>query len=195
MYLKRLSSVCLALGTLMTGTLARANTFTFTASLNGASEVPANLSPATGFATITVDDSLNLLTINLSFTGLTGGPATMAHIHCCAPPGLNAGVVLPFAGFPSMTSGTYTHVFDLTTALTGITEANFLTGLESGLAYTNIHDAVYPGGEIRGQVLATPVPEPGSLLLFSTGALGAALLLRRRVDRVAAASTAGESKG
>jgi hypothetical protein len=46
------------------------------------------------------------------------------------------------------------------------------------LAYVNIHNATFPGGEIRGQL--DLAPEPTSLLLVGTSALGALRLLRRR---------------
>jgi len=41
-------------------------------------------------------------------------------------------------------------------------EAAFITALETDLTYVNIHDATFPAGEIRGQLLL--VPEPASLL-------------------------------
>jgi hypothetical protein len=52
--------------------------------------------------------------------------------------------------------------------------------LEAGLFYINLHNSVFPFGEIRGQVLSTanPVPLPAAIWLFAPvlGALG----LRRR---------------
>jgi hypothetical protein len=51
--------------------------------------------------------------------------------------------------------------------------------MNNGTAYTNIHNAEFPGGEIRGQI--TPTPEPGTLLLLGTGAAGMASLVRRRI--------------
>ena len=174
---------------LLTGTLvgilgiaaqSPASTMTYTATLSGANEVPPNGSTASGFATFTLNG--DMLTVDMSFTGLTGGPAAAAHIHCCAAPGTNAPVWIPFAGFPNMTSGTYTNTFDLATFSFsgGGTEAALIAGLNSGTAYTNIHDAEFPGGEVRGQISA--VPEPGTLFLLSTGLAGGILTLRRRLS-------------
>ena len=41
--------------------------FTFTATLNGASESPANASPATGSAIVTFDDTLLTLRVEVTF--------------------------------------------------------------------------------------------------------------------------------
>lgn len=156
-----------------------ADTLTFTATMKGSSETPPNASTATGSALVTLTG--NMLTVAESFSGLTV-PASAAHIHCCAAPGTAAPVVIPFAGFPASTSGSFSATFDLSTFVFsgGATEASFLTGLESGLAYVNIHDANFPGGEIRGQ-LTEVTPEPASLWLLGTGALAACGLMRRRI--------------
>src|ERR1700681_2825925 len=88
----------------------------FAATLAGASEAPPVISPATGSATLTLNG--DLLQVTESFSGLAGGPASAAHIHCCTPPGTNTGVAIPFPGFPSATSGTYSNTFDLTQTAT-----------------------------------------------------------------------------
>src|SRR5262245_25220530 len=83
----------------------------YVASLSANQENPANGSAATGLADLSlVGDNL---TVNVSWSGLTG-PATAAHIHCCVVPPTNTGVAIPFVGFPSATSGTYIHTFNLT---------------------------------------------------------------------------------
>ena len=170
---------------------ASATTLRFESFMVGSNEVPPNGSPATGFAVIEVDDVANTLLINMSWAGLIGGNPAAAHIHCCTPPGANATVAIGFPSFPATTSGTYSQLFDLTNiAIYNVTfrntfgggtaagsEAALIAGLQDGLAYTNIHNATFPGGEIRGQVAETP--EPASLVLLGTG-LAAALRARRK---------------
>ncbi|HYM35369.1 MAG TPA: CHRD domain-containing protein, partial [Steroidobacteraceae bacterium] len=158
---------------------ANASIINYTATLSGGGENPPNGSPATGFALVTLNDVTDLLTVNETFSGLTA-PASAAHIHCCAGPGTNAGVVLNFVGqgFPvGSTSGSFTHTFNLTTDLIGISLSAFLTNLDLGTAYANIHDANFPAGEIRGQL--TRVPEPATLLIFCLG-VGLLGLVRRK---------------
>lgn len=173
---------------------AKADTLVFTTTLTGSQEVPPNASPGIGSALVTVDTVTNLLTVNVSFAGLVS-PTTAAHIHCCAGPGFNAipaTAVPSFPGFPlGVTTGTYLMTFDLTVASTfnpafiaahGGTvagaQAAFIAGLLSGQTYLNIHTIQFPGGEIRGQL--QEIPEPATLLLLSTGLMGAGALWRRR---------------
>jgi hypothetical protein len=163
------------------GAPARAQVTVFTAALSGSQEVPPNASSATGTIMVTLDQTLNTLTVNEVFAGLIGGSATAAHIHCCAAPGTNASVAVPFTGFPALTSGTYYHLFDLTDpasfnavflANNGGTVASaraaLIAGMLNGLSYANIHDPQYPGGEIRGQLVVV-TPEPASLVLVGSG--------------------------
>ena len=54
-----------------------------------------------------------------------------------------------------------------------------MAGVNSGLVYANIRDATFPGGEIRGTVVATP--ESASMLLLATGLAGVLGVARRRL--------------
>src|SRR6266478_1546773 len=79
--------------------------WTFQATLNGLGENPQNASPATGFGTVILNASQTQITVNESWTGLIGGPATASHIHGPGPVGVNAPVLFPFVGVPAATSG------------------------------------------------------------------------------------------
>jgi hypothetical protein len=175
---------------LLFGTAASAGVITYSAVL-GNFESPPTGSPGTGFASVTVDSVLNTMLVNVTFSGLTSGD-TASHIHCCITQGGNAGVATTtptFTGFPSgVTSGTYSHLFDLTlassynpafvTAEGGTVagaEAALLAGLAANQTYLNIHTTNNPGGEIRGFLAA---PEPGTCLL--AGVVLAGFLIRRR---------------
>src|SRR5450759_2196008 len=63
--------------------------------------------------------------------------------------------------------------------------AVLLAGLNAGDAYLNIHSMLFPGGEIRGFLAATPVP--AALPLFA-GGLGLRGFLPRRRKRKSARS-------
>jgi hypothetical protein len=116
------------------------NTAEFTATLNGASEVPPNASTATGTATITFNKTTKILTMNVTYTGMT---VTMAHIHKGAV-GVSGNVIIPITG--ALTS----PISFTTVALTAEQESD----LNAGLYYVNLHSAAYPDGEIRGQIMA-----------------------------------------
>lgn len=181
----RLLAVLVAL--LVVVPAAHATPIYYAATLSGAAEATPTLSLGTGEALVTIDTIAHTLLVQVTFSGLLT-PNTASHIHCCtaSPFAGTAGVatVTPtFTGFPSgVTSGTYSHLFDLTNAnaynpsyvtanggLAGA-EAALAAGMASGESYLNIHTSAYPGGEIRG--FLTPVPEPASIVLFGTGLAG-----------------------
>ena len=125
---------------------SQAATTTFKATLNATSEVPANQSPATGTATVTLDSATNKITWSGTFSGLTG-PATAAHIHGPAPAGKNAGVILWISTKGSPFNSPFQGSADQ--PLT----ADQAADLMAGNYYVNIHTAANPGGEIRGQLV------------------------------------------
>jgi len=113
-------------------------TITFKATMNGANEVPANASTATGTATLSFDTLTKIFTLSVVYTGVVG---TNGHIHKAAA-GTNGSVIFPFSSFASPIS--YTSA-----ALDATQESD----LKAHLYYVNIHSAAFPGGEIRGQLI------------------------------------------
>ena len=167
---------------------------TYVADLTGGAEIPANASPGTGSAIITVDDVAHTLRVQISFADLIG-TTTASHIHCCAPQPATVGVATQtprFIGFPvGVTSGSYDHTFDTlldTTynapfeAANGGTaagaEAALFAGIAAGQSYLNIHTTTFPGGELRG--VLGPVPEPGTFVLVGLALGGLWLRGKRR---------------
>ena len=140
-----------------------------------------------GSGTVVYDEVLHSLSIDTTWTGLSGF-TSVAHIHCCtAVPGAGTvGVAVTpgtLPGFPvGVQSGAYSIDLDLTLAATytgaflttgGGTpagaEAALFAGMNQGRAYFNIHSNLFPAGEIRGFLA---VPEPGlGVLVLGAGAL------------------------
>lgn len=174
------------LSLLLAATAGQSAVFEYEATLSGASEPPPTSSPGTGFVEALFDDSAQTLEVKVTFSGLLAG-TTASHIHAptAAPFTGNAGVattVPTFAGFPlGVTSGTYDHVLDLTSASSynpafvtahGGTvagaEAALINALNEGRSYLNIHTSMFPGGEIAGYLALVPeIPSTASLLLMA----------------------------
>jgi hypothetical protein len=119
----------------------KSSTVTLGATLNGASEVPANTSTGTGTAQVWLNKDTNLLKWKVEYSGLSG-PATAAHFHGPAEPGKNTAPVVPFK--PPVTSP-----IEGEATITAAQAADLL----AGKWYVNVHTAKAPGGEIRGQVM------------------------------------------
>jgi hypothetical protein len=101
---------------------------TYSLTMNGPSEFPANASPGTGTGTMVYDDVAHTIAYSVNFSGLTGN-TTAAHVHAptaisgvgtpaqaSAAMGANVATMVPsFAGFPlGVTSGSFNNTFDLT---------------------------------------------------------------------------------
>lgn len=134
---------------------------TFKATLTGANENPVNTSAGTGTFTATLDTATNILTYDLTFTGLSAG-VNNGHIHGPAAVGANSGTTINFNTQPGATfsfgatSGTG-HGVTILSSSNGITATMNGDSLKkllfAGLTYANIHTTAIPGGEIRGQIL------------------------------------------
>ena len=161
--------VSLVLATALSAGVASAQS-TYEAFLDGLSEVPPNGSPATGIGTVVLNALQTQITVDENWSGLLA-PATASHIHGPATAGVNASVLFPFTGVPAATAGAIpTQTFSITAAQ--------VTYLQSGLLYMNVHTAVFPGGEIRGQLLL--IPEPSALPLLGLGLGAVAWRFRRK---------------
>ena len=169
--MKRTKSTYLALVVLLSPMAANADIIELESLIDGAQ---ANAgagtgSLGTGSASMTFDDITNILSWDISWSGLSG-PALVAHFHGAATPNQNAAVQVNFfaiaPGNPSIGS----------TVIDNFQAADLL----AGLWYINIHTANNPGGEIRGQVLVSSVPEPGTLALLGIGLFGMGLARRKK---------------
>jgi hypothetical protein len=152
-----------------------------TGALLGANETPPNGSTATGTISITVDTATNNVLFTLTFSGLSAG-ATAAHIHQgIAGVAGPVKVPLPLGAASGQTSATTSGTG---TPIVGFNVADIIA-TPTGF-YVNLHSTVFPGGEIRGQLISCAplqaVPEfPGVftyLVLFAM-LLPVVLALRR----------------
>ncbi len=142
---------------------AAANSFDFVASMSAAQEVAdVNAPGAGGFARFRVEG--NVLHYRVGVRNLTG-PATQAHIHGPAGPGVNASISIWLCGTAALPGPAGTPVCSTTTngvlvqgSVTVTTEQ--LAMLDAGLGYANVHTALHPPGEVRGQIL--PVDRPAN---------------------------------
>jgi hypothetical protein len=173
----------------------------FKATLSGSNEIPPNASTASGSVGLQLfTDTLYVLA---TFGGLTGD-ATGAGIHCCAGAAANAGVAVPFVGFQEQTFATYKFGFDLMqssvytasfeTANGGTAtsaESTLLAAMIAGEAYVSIDDALFPGGEIRGQLALVTTPESSTLMFMGIGLIGLVAQRRRRTSPKGRSGQAG----
>lgn len=167
-------------------------------------------SPATGSASLKLNDaatelSYSINVVGVDFSELADVPspanaldvATMLHFHQ-APRGENGPVVFGiFAPDQDNDDRTVTFNSDGSTTISGIWDlddpaSTSLSEIAPGLLatapgadtdlYLNLHSENDPGGIIRGQIIATPVSEPFSVLgLLAVGVIGAGSAIKRKL--------------
>lgn len=126
----------------------------FVASLDGAQEVPANPSLVKGKLQLQLDTTTSTISYKV-VCGTFPTTVSAAHIHKGAI-GVSGAVVFAISGGPAIFAG-----------ISRTLSAAEITDLRAGLWYVNVHTTAYPGGEIRGQVLAAALPTT-----FGTGCQG-----------------------
>jgi hypothetical protein len=145
----------------VTAAPAAAQTFTLTAKLTGAGEATptANgiVTGAFGDATVVVNMSTRTVTYTVNVFNLPSGIAA-SHIHVGAE-GVGGPVVVNFT-VPTAASNDFSYsgtVADTAFVLRpdqGIRSADdMFQAILGGNSYVNVHSAVNPGGEIRGQLV------------------------------------------
>lgn len=143
------------------------------AQTNPMASFPDGATLPSGLAMVQVDTNANTISWEVSYQNLTGPIiAPGAHFHGPASLGSNAGieVFLTDGNPPEPATGTLMG----SASLTDQQEMDVL----AGLWYLNIHTEANLSGELRGQVVSTPIPEPSSAILLMGGLLAGALCRR-----------------
>lgn len=134
---------------------ASAGRVDFRAPLSHAQEVGVVNAPgAHGHALFWVDG--NTLHYQVRVKHLTG-PATQAHIHAPAERGVNAGVSVWLCGnlaaTPAGVPACSSTVNGTLVSGSVVVTMQQLAWMETRQAYVNVHTALHPPGEVRGQIL------------------------------------------
>ena len=159
-------SVVITIAAFVLGGLAVASSQTrnFRASLDGYHETPLSISTgATGIFRARLNAAGDELTYELQYSGLEGGNVLFAHVHI-GQKGTTGGVMFFLCGGggkpacpnpPATVTGTVNASNIIGPTGQGVAPGEFeeaIAAMRDGAAYANVHTAVYPTGEIRGQV-------------------------------------------
>lgn len=141
-----LTGALLALGF----TSAYAQVIELRATINGAQETPANTAPGAGSAVMFYDVAANTFDLTVTVNNLAN-TVTASHIHEGAV-GVAGGVVTNLGSEVVYTrTGT-----TLTATFLNVAHGGTPLKLLQNGAYINLHSAAFPGGEVRGQLIAQP---------------------------------------
>jgi len=117
------------------------------ATLNGAQEVPPVVTAATAAATMAIDLTTNVFTIDVFATDPTLANLTGAHIHVGAV-GVDGGIIFDLGTAGWFVDGSGIHLVSSGLAFPAANVADLL----AGNTYVNMHTMANAGGEIRGQL-------------------------------------------
>ena len=172
---------------------ANATILQFNTALSGANEVPPIGSLASGLATLAYDTSNDTYSFSLSAMNLSSA-VTGAYVYGLANATQNGSTQIvnllssPFVSFPSGNtlliggSGVVAPAGNIAPE-NSYAAQSFLSALQNGLAYINVHTTSNTGGEIRGQfaqVSVVPEIEVSTMMFAGLGLMGVIALRRRR---------------
>ena len=133
----------LAFAALIAPPSSKADIFTLEGIATGSQQTPPVPSTGSGSITVTFDNTTNMMSFTISYSGLSGA-VTAVHIHRAAF-GVAGPVIFDIPPTPSPVTG----VLTLTPAQA--------SDLLSGLFYLNIHTTSFPDGEVRAQLTVVSV--------------------------------------
>jgi hypothetical protein len=148
----RFPSLCLAGVLIALGSVsATGQVVEFRATINAAQETTPSTSEATGSAVLLYDVGANRFDLTVTINNLAN-PVTASHLHEGAA-GAAGGVVTGLGDETVYTRDGST----VTATFRDVTHGGSPATLLRNGVYFNLHTASYPGGEVRGQLLAQPV--------------------------------------
>lgn len=131
-------------------------------SLSGAQEAPTPVTTTmTGQATINYDVATRLLRYTVVVSQTPPYTLTAAHIHS-GTIGVAGNVLYPLSGAPATITSSNRYTLTGSVILSAADASRML----AGRTYINVHTDVNPGGEIRGQLIVTPIGDGAGNQLY-----------------------------